>query len=65
MFASLAVKTSQGKQIIPPEDDWLVKTNRFLIGGFVFMLDIDWIAKKQLNVNSMNVILKGNQNSIT
>ena len=41
-----------------PEDDWLVKTNSFLIGGFMFMLDTDWIAKKQLNLNSINHFYK-------
>ena len=37
-----------------PEDHWLVKTNGFLIGDFTFMLNTDWMAKKQLNVNSVN-----------
>ena len=53
----LAVKT--------PEDD-LVKFNSFPIGDFIFMLNTDWIAKKQLNVNSVNKFykhLKRNQNS--
>ena len=40
------------------QDDWLVKTNSFLIGGFIFMLNTDWIVKKQLNVNSINYFYK-------
>ena len=39
---------------VDPEDDWLVKTNSFLIGDFIFMLNTDWMAKRQLNVNSIN-----------
>ena len=38
-----------------------------MIGDFVFMLNTDWMAKKQLNVNSINRFynyLKRNQNSI-
>ena len=31
-----------------PEDNWLVKTNSFLIGEFIFVLNADWMAKKQL-----------------
>ena len=53
-----------------PEDYWLVKTNSFLIGDFIFILNVDWMAKKQLNVNSINHLnkkqkkhLKRNQNS--
>ena len=33
-----------------------VKINNFVIGGFIF--NIDWMAKKQLNVNSINHIYK-------
>ena len=40
------------------ENDWLVKTNSFLFGDFIFMLDTDWMAKKQLNVNSINHFYK-------
>ena len=43
----------------------------FLIGDFIFMLNTDWMAKKQLNVNSINIFykqekkhLKRDQNSI-
>ena len=53
-----------------PEDYWLVKTNSFLIGDFIFILNVDWMAKKQLNVNSINHLnkkqkkhLNRNQNS--
>ena len=38
-----------------------------MIGDFIFMLNTDWMAKKQLNVNSINRFynyLKRNQNSI-
>ena len=41
-----------------PEDDWLVKHNSFLIGGFIFMLNTDWMAKKQLYVNSISHFYK-------
>ena len=41
-----------------PEDNWLVKTNRFLIGDFIFMLNVDWMAKKQLDVSSINHFFK-------
>ena len=41
-----------------PKDDWLVQTNSFLIGGFIFLLNVDWIAKKQLDVNSLNHFCK-------
>ena len=54
-----------------PEDNWLVKTNRFLIGDFIFMLNVDWMAKKQLDISSINHFfkkqkkhLKRNQNFI-
>ena len=50
-----------------PEDDWLVKSNSFLIGVFIFMLNADWIAKKHFNVNSISHFykhLKRNQSSI-
>ena len=54
-----------------PEDDWLVKTNSLVIGDFIFMLNTDWMTKRQLNVNSINHFykqqtkhLKRNQNSI-
>ena len=33
-----------------PEDDWLVKTNSFLIGDLIFMLHTDRMAEKPLNV---------------
>ena len=46
--------TSVRKVIKLPENDWLVKTNSFLSGDFRFMLNTDWMAKKQLNVNSIN-----------
>ena len=32
-----------------PEDNLLVKTNSSLIRDFIFMLNTDWMAKKQLN----------------
>ena len=41
-----------------PEHDWLVKTNSFLIGDFIFMLNADWMAKKQLDVNPFNHFYK-------
>ena len=41
-----------------PGDDWLFKTNSFQIGDFIFMLNTDWMAKKQLNVNSINHFYK-------
>ena len=41
-----------------PEDDWLFKTNSFLIGDFIFMLSTDWMAKKQLNVSSIDHFCK-------
>ena len=41
-----------------PVDDWLVKINSFLIGDFIFILNVDWMAKKQLNVNSINHLNK-------
>ena len=41
-----------------PEDDWLVKTNNFLIGDFIFMANTDWMAKKQLDVNFINHLHK-------
>ena len=57
-IAKYFVKSLQGNKIKLPEDDWLVKTNSFLIGGFMFMLDTDWISKKQLNLNSINHFYK-------
>ena len=54
----LAVKTSVRNVVKLPEDDWLVKSNSFLIGDFIFMLNTDWIAKKQLNVKSINYFHK-------
>ena len=41
-----------------PEYDWLVETNGFLIGDFIFMLNADWMEMKQLNVNSINYFYK-------
>ena len=41
-----------------PEDNWLVEANRFLIGHFIFMLNVDWMAKKQLYVSSINHFFK-------
>ena len=41
-----------------PEDDWLVKHNSFLTGGFIFMLNTDWMAKKQLYVNSISHLIQ-------
>ena len=29
-----------------PADNQLVETNRFFIGHFIFMLNVDWMAKK-------------------
>ena len=51
-------KHLQAKNIKLPEDDWSVKTNGFLIGDFKFILNTDWMTKKQLNVNSINHFYK-------
>ena len=32
-------------------NDWLIETNRFLIGEFIFILSIDWMLKKQVDIN--------------
>ena len=58
MFESIFFFSCQNickaKQIKLPEDDWLVKNNSFQIGDFIFMLNTDWMAKKQLNVYLIN-----------
>ena len=41
---------------------WLVKKNSFLTGDFIFMLNTDWMAKKQLNVNLINHFYKQQKN---
>ena len=44
---------------LPANNDWLVKAKSFLIGEFIFMLIYsDWMAKKQLDVNSVNHFYK-------
>ena len=44
---------------LPANNDWLVKAKSFLIGEFIFMLIYsDWMAKKQLDVNSINHFYK-------
>ena len=35
-----------------------VKTNSFLNGDFIFILNTDWMAKRQLNINSINHFYK-------
>ena len=34
------------------EFDWLIKTNSFLIGSFILILSIDYMANKQLDINA-------------
>ena len=44
---------------LPANNDWLVKAKSFLIGEFIFTLIYsDWMAKKQLDVNSINHFYK-------
>ena len=48
-----------------PEDNWLVKTISFLIGEFIFVLNADWMTKKQLgNQMSIQSIIKSRKNII-
>ena len=35
-----------------PENDWLNKTDSYLIGELIFILSTDWMAKEQLNFQS-------------
>ena len=39
------------------EYDPLAKTDSSLLGDFIFMLNPDWIAKKQLDVNWIQSII--------
>ena len=61
-FASISFfscqNISKAKLIKLPENDWLVKNNSSLIGDFIFMLNTDWMAKTQLNVNLVNHFYK-------
>ena len=62
----LAVKISV-KKVNQAARRWLVKSNSFLIGVFIFMLNTDWNAKNHFNVNSISDFykhLKRNQSSI-
>ena len=55
IFAYLLLWLSKqlyAKQIKLPEDDWLVETSSFSIGDFIFMLNTDWIVKKQMSIPS-------------
>ena len=45
----------------------LIETNSFLIGGFIFMLNADWMGRKNIKnvkVNHQSNIYKQNQGSI-
>ena len=58
IFDSSAVKTFVRKVNQTTRRCSLVKTNSSLIGDLIFMLNTDWMTKKQLNIDSINHFYK-------